>query len=455
MLTGKVPFDADTAVSVALKHMQEDPVEPKEINKEIPQAVNDIVMKAMQKDPLERYQTADDMIADLSKALKDPDGDFVVIENADGGYTKVMKAIKDDGSKKDNNKKGFFAKHPKAKVPMILIGFVALFLIVFLTTKIILDGGITKKVELPNLVGQTYDDAKNTVESSGLSIQVSEEVASSDVEEGKIISQDPAFAENTKIKKGTTISVVVSTGPETSELPDFTGKNIEDVRDEATKIGITLNEENETNAKVDAGKVISQDTKAGTMVKSGDKVTVHVSSGVAKTTVPTVVGMAEGTAKATLSNAKLKSSVTYESHEDKTDGEVISQSVEQGAEVAEDTTINLVVNKIETKKSKVTLKLNLKIAKSLLVSKNENTTSESTERKVTVKVVVNGQQQISNEITVDLTKETQTITLGEITGSGTVTITASGDNMTIDPQSSVNLDEYNENSIVMDGTLNK
>ena len=97
----------------------------------------------------------------------------------------------------------------------------------------------------------------------------------------------------------------------------------------------------------------------------------------------------------------------------------------------------------------------MKIAKSLLVSKNENTTSESTERKVTVKVVVNGQQQISNEITVDLTKETQTITLGEITGSGTVTITASGDNMTIDPQSSVNLDEYNENSIVMDGTLNK
>ena len=454
MLTGKVPFDADTAVSVALKHMQEEAIEPKEINNEIPQAVNDIVMKAMKKDPLERYQTAEDMISDLTKALKDPDGDFVVIENADGGYTKVMKAIKDDESKK-NNKKSFFAKHPKAKVPMILLGFVVLFLVVFFTTKVALDGGITKKVAIPNLVGQTYDDAKNIVDNSGLSIQVSEEVASSEVEEGKIISQDPEYKENTKIKKGTTIFVVVSTGPETTELPDFTGKNIEDVRTEATKIGITLNEENETNAKVDAGKVISQDTKAGTMVKSGDKVTVHISSGVAKTTVPTVIGMNEGTAKATLSNAKLKANVTYESHEDKNDGEVISQSVAQGEEVAEDTTINLVVNKIETKESKVTLKLNLKVAKSLLISKNENTTLENTERKVTINVVVNGKEQISNEITIDLTKDTQTITLGEVKGSGIVTITASGNNMTIEPQSSINLDEYNGNSIVMEGTLNK
>ena len=172
MLTGKVPFDADTAVSVALKHMQEDPVEPMEINSEIPQAVNDIVMKAMQKDPLERYQTAEEMIADLSKALKDPDGDFVVIENADGGYTRVMKAIKDDGRKSTKSKKGFFDKHPKAKVPTIIFGLAALFIIVFLITKIILDGGIVSKVALPNLVGKTYEEAQNDTNSEGLALKV-------------------------------------------------------------------------------------------------------------------------------------------------------------------------------------------------------------------------------------------------------------------------------------------
>lgn len=457
MLTGKVPFDADTAVSVALKHMQEEPVEPKEINDEIPQAVNDIVMKAMKKEPMERYQTAEDMIADLSKALKDPDGDFVVIENADGGYTKVMKAIKDDGSKSktSKNKNGFFDKHPKAKVLTILIGFIVLFLTVFLITKVILDGGIKSKVQIPNLVGQTYEDAQNTTNSEGLTLQVSDSIASSEVEEGKIISQDPEYADNKKIKKGSTISVVLSAGPEVFELPDFTGKTIESVREEAKKMGIVLNEQSENSTKVEEGKVISQDIKAGTEVKSGDTVTVHVSSGVAKTTVPTVVGMNEGTAKATLSNAKLKANITYENHSDKTDGEVLSQSIEQGQEVAENTTVNLVVNKIETKESKVTLNLNLTVAKNVLVSKNSNTLEEEKKRSVTIKVVVNGKQQISNNYTVDLTKASQTITLGEITGNGTVTITASGENMTIDNKNSINLDEYNGNRITMDGTLNK
>ena len=93
MLTAKVPFDADTPVSVALKHMQEEPIEPIEINDEIPSAVNSIVMKAMQKDPINRYQTATEMISDLGKALKDPNGNFVIIQNKDGAYTRVMRTI--------------------------------------------------------------------------------------------------------------------------------------------------------------------------------------------------------------------------------------------------------------------------------------------------------------------------------------------------------------------------
>ena len=96
MLTGKVPFDADTPVSIALKHMQEEAIEPIEINPEIPTAVNQIVIKAMKKDPIERYQSATEMIRDLTQSLKDPDGDFVIIENKDGEYTRVMKAMPSD-----------------------------------------------------------------------------------------------------------------------------------------------------------------------------------------------------------------------------------------------------------------------------------------------------------------------------------------------------------------------
>lgn len=77
MVTGKVPFDADTPVSVALKHMQEDPVPPIEENKNLPEAVNKIILKALKKDPMLRYQTATEMLQDLRMALKNPSGDFV------------------------------------------------------------------------------------------------------------------------------------------------------------------------------------------------------------------------------------------------------------------------------------------------------------------------------------------------------------------------------------------
>ena len=107
MLTGKVPFDADTSVSVALKHMQEDPVPPMEINPNIPKAVNDIILKAMQKEPMARYQTATAMLRDLAQALKNPDGEFVEKEDLDDGLTRRMDAITDDMAKnaKSSNKK--------------------------------------------------------------------------------------------------------------------------------------------------------------------------------------------------------------------------------------------------------------------------------------------------------------------------------------------------------------
>ncbi len=194
MLTGKVPFDADTPVSVALKHMQEDPVPPIEINDEIPSAVNQIVMKAMQKDPINRYQSATEMLADLSKALKDPDGDFVIIENKDGGYTRVMQAVTDDqinnNSKKAKEKgiAAYFKRHPKTKVIAFILSLFLLFVIVFLITKIALDGGITNKVAVPDFTGKTQAEAQATADSLKLNLDISQ-AASSDVAVGSIISQ--------------------------------------------------------------------------------------------------------------------------------------------------------------------------------------------------------------------------------------------------------------------------
>ena len=108
MLTGRVPFDSDTSVSVALKHMQEPPVPPMEVNNNIPKAVNDIILKAMQKEPMARYQTATEMLRDLARALKEPEGDFVEEDDFNDGLTRRMGVVTDDmvrNAEKNANKK--------------------------------------------------------------------------------------------------------------------------------------------------------------------------------------------------------------------------------------------------------------------------------------------------------------------------------------------------------------
>ena len=132
MVTGKVPFDADTPVSVALKHMQEKPQEPIEVNPNVPMAVNKIIMKALQKDTNLRYQTATDMLEDLRKALKNPDGDFVDDEEYDPTaktqvlHTEMYNNIRGDkrqneDAKKDGKFKAFIKRHKKLSIFIGLI----------------------------------------------------------------------------------------------------------------------------------------------------------------------------------------------------------------------------------------------------------------------------------------------------------------------------------------------
>ena len=397
MLTGKVPFDADTPVSVALKHMQEDPKEPIELNPEIPTAVNQIVIKAMQKEPSARYQSATEMIHDLSKALKDPDGDFVIIENKDGGYTRVMQAIKDDQVKTNNGeevktKTNFFTEHPKAKILIIILGLILLFVVVFLITKLIIDGGINSKVDMPNLVGKTRDEAQQIADDLGVRLEILE-VASSDVEEGKVISQDPEYSE-TKIDKDTVIKINVSKGPEESELPKLEGLKIDDARKTAETLGITLDEQKQTSDTVEKDVIIKQDTAVGTLVKPGDTVVVHISSGVEQVKVPTVLGMDEGTAVATLKNANLTPKVTYESNEEEEDGKVISQSKEANTETDKNSEIEIVVNKIVKQEKTINVIVDVESIMGASSSQVGNTTNEVGETtnsdKVNVTILIDG-----------------------------------------------------------------
>ena len=233
MLTGKLPFEADTPVSIALKHIQEQPKEPKALNSSIPFAVNDIVMKAMQKDSNMRYQNAGEMLRDLNMSLRNPDGEFVNLSrNVSDFATQVVstreverkinekeRKMETDNKKKKSKFKSFISKH---KVISTILGLMLLFVIAFGGTNAIISITTPKETVLPNLVGLTEEEAKQKIEELKLVYEVSEEVYDTTVEAGKIISQSPGYQSNYKVKEKTKIEVVVSLGQKIVTVPKVT-----------------------------------------------------------------------------------------------------------------------------------------------------------------------------------------------------------------------------------------
>ena len=369
MLTGKVPFDADTSVSVALKHMQEDPVPPMEINPNIPKAVNDIILKAMQKEPMARYQTATAMLRDLAQALKNPDGEFVEKEDLDDGLTRRMDAITDDMAKnaKSSNKKKknkvaiFFENHPKTKV----LGIIVLCLIIFAgsiaITSAILNANSVKDVQIPNLVGMTEADAKAELAKYKLVYEKSGEDYNSEVEAGKVFEQNPVYSDNYKVKEKSTVSVKISKGTEQTTVPKVAGMTYEEAVDALEKNKLKAEKIEETSKTIKEGIVISQETDANTTANAGDTVKIHVSigTGVNQVVMPNVLGKTEADAKSALEAKNLVVNIEYGEDTNKENGEVLKQSVKSGENIDEGTEVTITVNKIAVVNN-VTVKVNIK-----------------------------------------------------------------------------------------------
>ena len=361
MLTGQVPFDADTAVSVALKHMQEEPIEPMELNPDIPKAVNDIIMKAMQKDTGLRYQSATEMLNDINMALKRPDGDFVNLRTAGGNFeTQRFEPLEDEeirtkrNNKKDENKfKKFISNH---KVLSFFIGAILLFAIAFGGTALVSKLVFNQDVNLPNFVGMTKEEAQKEADKIKVKLEFEEEF-SADVEEGKVISQDPEFKENSKIKEKSTVKLKISKGTELVKVPKVTGMEKEEAIKTLEDLGLKVEIKEETSKKVEEGYVINQDIAENKEINAGDTVTITVSTGtgITQVSVPSVTGKTENEARTALESAKLKVTVNYEEDSSKTEGIVLKQNVESGKKVDEGTTVTITVNKAESKSGTVTV----------------------------------------------------------------------------------------------------
>ncbi len=402
MLTGKVPFDSDTSVSVALKHMQEPPVPPMQINENIPKAVNDIILKAMEKEPMARYQTATEMLRDLSQALKDPNGDFVEEQNFDDGLTRRMGAITDDmidearkSENKKKTKKGiakFFAEHPKAKGPIIFLICIILFVASMVITSAVLNATSPKDVQIPDLVGKTESEAQEELKALKLNYEKISEDYNTQQEAGRIYEQSPTYSLNYKVKEKTTIKVKVSKGTEKVKVPKVAGMTYDEAVKELENNKLLAEKVEETSKEIKEGIVISQETEANAEANAGDTVKIHVSigTGIAQVVMPNVLGKTESDARQTLEGKNLKVNVEYNLDATSDNGIVKEQSIKSGENIDEGTEVTIKVNKVkQTKAAKVTINV-----KSLTkYEKNDTTTNTTTgkneEDKVTI--ILNGE----------------------------------------------------------------
>ena len=423
MVTGKVPFNADTPVSVALKHMQEEAEEPININPNIPVAVNKIIMKAMQKEISLRYQTATEMLKDLSMALKNPSGDFVVTEKQTEFATQRISTLYDktennrnnqkENVKKDNKLVSFIKTH---KALSIFIGGILLFVLTIIVTNILLNAFTKSDVQIPDLVGMEQNEAQSKVKELKLKYEKKSEEYNKDIPAGCIISQDPSYIENYKVKEGSTIKVVISLGKNVVKMPKAVGLSQSEAESKLNEVGLKIEIEEEYNNKVEAGYVIEQSVKENEEIDSGETVTLKVSKGIEKVTVPDVLGKSEDDAKSAIKSAglKLKTTATTEDTT-KDDGVVVKQSLEAGSEVEKDSSITITVNKLQVAKE-ATINVNVKSINNTKAEETKETGTKEIE-KVELKITVGNDTVYKEKVNPLVESISQ-----KISGKGTVTV---------------------------------
>ncbi len=391
MVTGQVPFDGETTVEVAMKHLQQEITPPSELVPDIPYSLEQIILKCTQKSSERRYESTEALIQDLKHSLVDPDGDFVVIPPIGGMTDTVIMTDKDlddirngnddeeydtdeydtdtmygnDDSDEDyeNYESGGGADevnphmHKIMKILTIVVVAIIVLILVFTVGKAAgvfkSFGGITTqdeedksgKVTVPDVRGMSEEDAKALLNKKGLGIQVVTRKESKKYKAGKISKQTPEAGE--KVSKHTKIEVVVSSGLVGSKkaIPDVSGMSETEAQNELEDAGFKVTSSFQYDDSVESGKVISTTPEAGTKAEKGSTVTMLVSQGSNKKTVPDVRGMADATAQSTIKSYGFNvGTVTYDYSDSVEKGMVISQTVEPGTKASAGTSISITVS---------------------------------------------------------------------------------------------------------------
>lgn len=425
MVTGRVPFDGDTTVAVAIQHLQEEMVPPSVYAPNLPISMEKIILKCTQKNPDRRYSSMTALLADLRKALISPNEDFVVmVPLANQDKTRVIGAddlnqikkqtanvyvdpasikiqepvIDDDDDDDDDIDDEDGDINPKMEKAITIMGIAAgvVIIIIIIYLCITLAGGMksgkntssnteTTKTEtqtgdsqstqikdgvvVPSLTGKTMDQAKQELNGTGLGIRQAGTASSDTVEKGQIISQDPADGKT--VEKNTTIEVIISSGAadgsskNTVDIPNVVGQSETDASAALTAKGFNVTKTTSYSSSVAEGYVISQTPNGDTQGKEGNMITLEISLGSEKITVPEVSTSykSEEQAREMLSQFNVSTTTKYS---DTDAGIVIGQSLAAGTQADPGASITITVSlgpepaqQITTKTYKLNVSLRL------------------------------------------------------------------------------------------------
>ena len=365
--TGKLPFDGPDAVSVAMKQVQDEPVPPRELNPEIDPSLEAIIMKAMAKNPMDRFATAKEMRSALNDYLAgrpvvlgggftsaqtqvmggvvppiSPMGDGTAVMPAVGGQQHNGANSSQNHSYNTNNT----VPNKKGKKIAAVVGAVVAVIALIAIAAFALGGNSESKdlIEVPDVTGQTLDQAKSAIQSAGFKVGNVQQTYSDKVDSGKVISQDPAG--KSKKAKGTSVNLTVSQGTQEIEVPDLTGKTADEAKKLLQANGLKYKAGTaEYSDSVEKDHVVRQDVSAGSKVAKDTVVTYYLSLGSEGSTVPDVTGQSRSAATTTLNNAGFYVTVDEQYSDTVSEGVVISQTPTSGSKLKADGTVNIVVSK--------------------------------------------------------------------------------------------------------------
>lgn len=401
MVTGRVPFDGESTVEVAMKHLQQEITPPSEYAPDIPYSLEQIILKCTQKNSERRYASTADLTRDLKRSMMDPDGDFVEIPPLRNADTVIITddelddirssyddydddygddddygaddydddygddRYDDDDEEYDDDdydgRKGAEEVNPHMnkvmKILMIVVALIIAFILIFAVGKAAgifksIGSGTTTEdssdkdtVKVPDIVGMTEEEATKALKDKKLGIKVDSREDSEKYEEGTVSEQKTKVG--TKVKKHSTVHVVVSSALIGKEIivPDVSGMSEDEAQKKLTDAGFKAISEFQYDDNVAEGNVISTTPAANSKAAKDTQIKMIVSKGAQKKTVPDVRGKSEADARSEIQAAGLTVGSTSTQHDDSVaKGNVISQSVTPGKKVSAGTAVNLVLS---------------------------------------------------------------------------------------------------------------